>query len=153
MQAHTPGRATRIPDVLVGEAEQQGELARPCRLLNDHRRGDRPVSWGWPEAHQGFLAGELQGGTQSESLARVSSALLLQDCAAGRRFLPQPLAAVLINLKGFPRATSLTGPLSVSLLRMFQDCGLRRRADEGCQVAAKLRSTSCLACQLIALQK
>ena len=50
MEAHHRVAGHQDPNVLIGQAEQLGKLARPLQLLNDHRRRDPTLELGGFEA-------------------------------------------------------------------------------------------------------
>jgi len=94
----------QVQNVLVGEAEQQGDWPRTLQLLNDHRRGDPgPFELGCLEAHQGVPFGWRTAGPKVSSFGQGLLCLLAAGCAAWRRSSLSPLRWLfLINLKGLP---------------------------------------------------
>ena len=99
VQAHHGAAGQQHPEVVVGEAEQQGELARPLHFGHDHRRGYLALELGCLEAHQGALAGELQ--RQGEFVGQGFLRLGLQNPQQAP-LLPQPGALVFVGLEVFP---------------------------------------------------
>ena len=77
MEAHHRRTGQQDPHVLVGEAEQQGELTGALHLLHHHRRRHPALELGRLHAHQGALAGELE--CQGELVGQGFLGLLLQD--------------------------------------------------------------------------
>ena len=108
------------PEVVVGQAQQQRELARAVDLLHNHGRCDPALELGCLDAHQRALTGELQ--CQRQLVGQGLLGLMLQNPLQAP-FLAQATALLFIVLKVFPGHIARA---VLELLKPFAQLGDRR---------------------------
>ena len=134
MQTHHSVARDNNPDVVLGEALQQGELPRAIKLVDNHRCCDSPFELGGLQAHQGAGAGELQG--QRQLMGQGLLGLLLQDAQQTSLF-PQAAALLFVVLEVFPGDIRHRLAQQLQLLAQFSDARLILGQIESGQVAPK----------------